>query len=257
MLALEQEGFFRVVTLKRPEVRNAFNAELIGALQTAFREASSDAAVRAIYLKGEGAVFSAGADLTWMRAMGAATEEENVRDARTLSGLFEAMHSSPKPIVCAVQGAAMGGGLGLVAASDIAIASEDAVFALSEVALGLIPAVISPYVIRKIGVSAASRYFLTAERFSAADANAMGLVHQVVKADVLDSTARGVLAAISRAGPEAVAGAKALIDAVSGSISESIRDYTCRAIARHRVSQEGQEGMAAFLEKRKPKWISQ
>lgn len=253
MLTVSQQEGICTVSLNRPECRNAFNAALIQDLIKTFEQISAASDIRAVHLRGEGKVFSAGADLEWMRAMAAASEAENVRDAGTLGRLFHVIDVCPKPVVCEVHGAAMGGGVGLVAASDIVVAKEGTQFALSEVRLGLIPAVISPYVIRKIGVSQARRYFLTAETFDACEARRIGLVHEVT-ADDVSARVADVLKMLRGNGPEAVAGAKALIRDVGGEPSSALQEQTYRAIARHRVSAEGQEGMSAFLEKRAPKW---
>ena len=241
------------VALNRPDCRNAFNAELIRALTETFETLSRDPQTRVVHLRGEGTVFSAGADLEWMRTMAKANKEENKRDAVRLGRLFEAINSCSKPVLCEVHGAVMGGGVGLVAASDIVVADKKTTFALSEVKLGLIPAVISPYVIRKMGESQARRYFLTGETFSAEAAQAMGLVHEV--SGNTQATVAEFIERLLAAGPEALGGAKRLIETVSGRASQSVLDYTHSAIAAHRVSEEGQEGMAAFLEKRKARWV--
>lgn len=242
------------LTLNRPECRNAFNAALIAELTTAFIEAGNRHDVRIVRLRGSGKAFSAGADLDWMREMAKAGHDANVRDAEKLGQLFAAINTCPKPVVCEAHGAVMGGGVGLIAASDIVVAETETKFALSEVKLGLIPAVISPYVIAKMGQSQARRYFLTAETFTAAQAQTMGLVHEVVPGET-QKKADAIVETLLANGPRAMAGAKTLIREVCGVISEPLLKYTYTAIATHRASEEGQEGMLAFLEKRRPKWI--
>jgi len=242
-LRVERDGPVVRVTLARPERRNAFDAELIAELTEAF-DGAGDA--RAVLLAGDGLSFCAGADLEWMRASAGLTYEENVEDSRRLLRLLEAIDGCPAPVVARIQGHALGGGAGLVACADIAVSAEDAVFAFSEVKLGLIPAVISPFVLAKIGPSAARRYFLTGERFDAATALRIGLVHDVV-AD-LDGGIERVLAELLTAGPEAVRAAKLLVRDRPAGIE------TARRIAEQRASAEGQEGLRAFLEKRPPAW---
>ena len=240
---IERDGLVLRVTLARPERRNAFDPELIAELTEAF-DGAGDA--RAVLLAGDGPSFCAGADLEWMRASAGLTYEENVEDSRRLLRLLEAIDGCPAPVVARIQGHALGGGAGLVACADIAVSAEDAVFAFSEVKLGLIPAVISPFVLAKIGPSAARRYFLTGERFDAATALRIGLVHDVV-AD-LDGEIERVLAELLTAGPEAVRAAKLLVRDRPAGIE------TARRIAEQRASAEGQEGLRAFLEKRPPAW---
>ena len=240
---IERDGPVIRVTLARPERRNAFDPELIAELTEAFDGAGD---VRAVLLAGDGLSFCAGADLEWMRASAGLTYEENVEDSRRLLRLLEAIDGCPAPVVARIQGHALGGGAGLVACADIAVSAEDAVFAFSEVKLGLIPAVISPFVLAKIGPSAARRYFLTGERFDAATALRIGLVHDVV-AD-LDGEIERVLAELLTAGPEAVRAAKLLVRDRPAGIE------TARRIAEQRASTEGQEGLRAFLEKRPPAW---
>jgi methylglutaconyl-CoA hydratase len=244
-LRVERDGPVLRVTLARPERRNAFDAELIAELTAAF-DGAGDA--RAVLLAGEGPSFCSGADLEWMRASAGLTYEENIEDARRLLRLLEAIDSCPAPVVARIQGHALGGGAGLVACADIAVAAEDAVFAFSEVKVGLIPAVISPFVLAKIGPSAARRYFLTGERFDAATALRIGLVHDVAAG--LDRAVERVLSELLAAGPEAVRAAKLLVRDRPAGIE------TARRIAEQRASAEGQEGLRAFLEKRPPRWRS-
>ena len=244
------DGIARV-TLARPDVRNAFNAELIAELRRAFDRLSHDASVRAIVLAGEGKVFCGGADINWMRGALALSYDENVADAEVMSDMFRAIDRCAKPVIGRIQGAALGGGAGLAAVCDIVVASDDAIFGFTEVKLGIIPAVISPFVLAKIGVSHARALFLTGERFDAARAQTIGLVHQVVGANDLDVTIDGMLAELRSAGPHAIAAAKALIPHVREASYDASRAITASAIAKQRVSPEGQEGLHAFLERRK------
>lgn len=245
------------VRLNRPDVRNAFNAELIAALTSAFEELGGDASVRAIVLSGEGKVFCGGADISWMRASLDLSYNENVADAKAMSDMFRAIDRCGKPVIGKVHGAALGGGAGLAAVCDIVIASADAVFGFTEVKLGIIPAVISPFVLAKIGVSNARALFLTGERFDAKRALHIGLVHEVVVADTLDVCIERITNEIVSAGPDAVAAAKALVPRVMSATYDESRDMTANAIAFQRTSPEGQEGLRAFLERRKASWIAQ
>jgi methylglutaconyl-CoA hydratase len=243
VVAVERAGSVLRVTLARAERRNAFDAALIGELTEAFADVGD---ARAVVLAGAGVDFCAGADIEWMRASIELSEEENVADALRLRALLQAIDHCPAPIVARVQGRAFGGGAGLVACADIAVAAEDAVFAFSETKLGIIPAVISPFVIAKIGASAARRYFLTGERFDAVTALRIGLVHEVTP-DV-DGAVETVLAELLSGGPEAVRSAKRLL------LDRPDAEETARRIAERRSSPEGQEGLLAFLEKRPPRW---
>jgi methylglutaconyl-CoA hydratase len=242
------------VTLNRPDVRNAFNEELIAEL-TAWAEAAGSSGARVAVLAGAGPVFCAGADLTWMSKMIAYSQVDNVRDARTLGRMFEVLNTLPLPLVGRVHGAALGGGVGLAAVCDIVVAAEDAVFGFTEAKLGILAAVISPYAVAKIGESAARELFLTAARFSAARARELGLVHATAPAAELDATVQGYVGELLSSAPQAAAGAKRLIASVVHRAPPDVADYTAETIARHRVSDEGQDGMRAFLEKRKPKWV--
>jgi enoyl-CoA hydratase/carnithine racemase len=242
-LRAERDGAVLRITLARPERRNAFDARLIGELTEAFADVGD---ARAVVLAGEGASFSAGADVDWMRASVDLSDEENVEDALRLRRLFESIDGCPAPVICRVQGHAFGGGCGLVAAADIAVAAPDAVFAFSEVRLGLIPAVISPFAIAKIGPGSARRYFLTGERFGADTALWIGLVHEV--APDLDEAVGALAAELLSAGPEAVRAAKRLV------LDRPDGPETARRIAERRASEEGQEGLVAFLERRRPRW---
>jgi methylglutaconyl-CoA hydratase len=241
--------------LNRPELHNAFDDALIAALTAELGRLASDASVRILVLGGRGKSFSAGADLNWMKRMAGYSEAENRRDADALANLMRVLDSFPKPTLARVHGAAYGGGVGLVACCDIAFASEAAVFCLSEAKLGLIPAVISPYVVAAMGARAARRHFLTAETFDAPTARRLGLLHEVVAADALDAAIEAILVPLLAAGPAAQGECKSLIARVArGPIDAAMVDDTAARIARIRVSPEGREGIAAFLGKRKPGW---
>ena len=253
--SVDERGVARL-TLTRPEVHNAFNDQLIGELTLALNGLESDPRVRLVVLAAEGRSFSAGADLNWMKAMAGYGEAENLRDAEALAGLMRTLDGLAKPTLALVQGPAYGGGVGLVAACDIAIAADTASFCLSEVRLGLIPAVISPYVVAAIGQRAARRYFQTAESFSAERALALGLVHEVVPARALEGAEDRCVEALLRGGPRAQGEAKALVAAVAGRpLDDALVRDTAERIARLRVGAEGREGIAAFLEKRPPSWV--
>ncbi len=244
------------VTLARPEVRNAFDDRMVRELTEAFEALGADDATRLVVLAGEGKVFSAGADLQWMRGMIEYGEAENIRDAEAMAGMFLAIDRCPKPVLARVQRAALGGGAGLVAAVDIAIAEEGATLAFSEVRLGIIPAAISPFVVAKIGSAHARRYFLTGERFDAAEARRIGLVAEVAPEGALDAAVDRIAREILECGPEAVTAAKALVPVVSGAPNRaSLTAETARRIAERRASDEGQQGMLAFLEKRPAPWM--
>jgi methylglutaconyl-CoA hydratase len=243
------------LTLNRPEVHNAFDDRLIAELAHKLRDAAHDAEVRAIVLAANGKSFSAGADLNWMKRMARYSEGENLRDAVGLADLMHTISVLPKPAIARVQGPAYGGGVGLVACCDIAVGSHAAMFSLSEVRLGLIPAVISPHVIAAIGERQARRYFLTAERFDAAEAQRIGLLHLVVEEAQLDAAVNGVVEHLLKGGPKALAAAKDLIAAVANRpIDRRLVEDTADRIARIRVTAEGREGITAFLEKRAPGW---
>jgi methylglutaconyl-CoA hydratase len=242
------------VWLDRPDVRNAFNAVMIGELREAFRSLAADEAVRVVVLSGRGAAFCAGADLVWMREGIGYTREQNLRETLDLADCLHDLFALPKPTVARVNGPAIGGGTGFLAACDIAVASTEARFGLSEVKIGVVPAAISPYVLRRIGESRARQYFLTGERFDALRAEAIGLVNAAVAPDALDPKVEAIVASLLSSGPEALAKAKELITRVPGMSFEEAKRYTAEMIAGLRTSAEGQEGMAAFLEKRKPRW---
>ncbi|MGO4125120.1 enoyl-CoA hydratase-related protein [Inquilinus sp. YAF38] len=254
-IEIEIENGIGTVVMDRPDRHNAFDEHVIADLTAGFAKLGADDAVRAVVLRGAGKSFSAGADLDWMRRMAAYDEAANLADARALAALMRTIDTLPKPTVALVHGAAYGGGVGLVACCDIAIATEAAAFSLSEVKLGLIPAVISPYVVRAIGARAARRYFLTAERFDAVEARRLGLVHELAASDGLEEAARQVLAALRGNGPAAVRAAKDLVAAVASKTPAEVEEDCTRRIAAIRAGDEGKEGVAAFLEKRKPSWL--
>lgn len=246
-----------LATLNRPEVMNAFNEAAIAAVTAAFQALGADPAVRVIVLRGAGKAFCAGGDLDWMRRTADYDYDANFADAYGLATMLRAVNDCPKPTIAAVQGAAFGGGVGLVAACDIAIASDKALFSLSEARLGLIPATIGPYVLAAIGPRACRRYFLTAERFDAAEALRIGLVHQAVPPDQLDEAVEAMIAKLREAGPQAQAACKALIrDLMGRGLDDALMRDTAGRIAAIRASDEGREGIAAFLGKREPNWRS-
>ncbi|MBT5415644.1 MAG: enoyl-CoA hydratase/isomerase family protein [Rhodospirillaceae bacterium] len=243
------------VTLNRPEVHNAFDDALIAALRGVLDDLAARDEVRLVVLASEGKSFSAGADLNWMKRMAGYSEAENLADSMALAHMLQRLDTMPVPTIARVQGAALGGGVGLVACCDVAVASEGAKFSLSEVRLGLIPATIGPYVLNAIGPRQARRYFLTAERFDAAEAQRIGLVHAVCAPDDLDTTVDAVAGELLKGGPAALRQGKALIERVTGGVPEAVLADTAERIARIRAEAEGREGVAAFLEKRKPSWI--
>jgi methylglutaconyl-CoA hydratase len=244
------------IWINRPDVHNAFNEVLIAELQEAFGAAEQDEGIRIVVLGGRGKSFCAGADLEWMAKAAGYSASENLRDARALAAMLQALDRLSKPTIARVHGAALGGGTGLVAACDIAVASESAVFGTTEVRYGLIPATIGPYVLGAIGQRAARRYFLSAERFPAAEAHAIGLVHEVCPADLIDQRLTLLTQALLAGGPQAQASAKALVRTLGGMrADDGLPEHTARAIAQLRATPEAKEGIAAFLEKRKPQWF--
>ena len=246
------------VTLNRPERHNAFDDELIRALTATLRQLAGDDTVRAVVLAGNGRSFSAGADLNWMQRTAGYRREQNEADALALAELMETLDALPKPTVARVHGAAIGGGVGLVACCDIVLAAESARFRLSEVRLGLIPAAIAPYVCRAMGERQARRYFVSAELFDAREAHRVGLVHEVVADAELDTRLEALLEALQANGPRAMAEAKALARFAGRSpMDRAMTERTARWIAEIRVSDEGREGIGAFLEKRKPAWTAE
>ena len=251
----DKRGLARV-TINRPEVKNAFNETLIGEIAEAMKKLSRDEAARIIVLAGAGDAFSAGADLSWMKRASEFSAAENKGDARRLASMLNSIYECEKPVVALVQGACMGGGTGLASACDIVIASDDAFFALSEVRLGILPAVISPFVLHAIGERQARRFFLTGERFDAMKAKEIGLAHMVCLRAQMEETLDGLVRNLLACGPAAQKEAKALIRIVAGRpIDDAVMEETAGIIARVRSTPEGKEGVSAFLEKRKPNWI--
>jgi len=244
------------VTLNRPEVRNAFNEELIAELTFVFAELSQDTSLRAIVLAAEGKAFCAGADLNWMKAMAGYSWDENRADADKLAQMLWTIYSCPVPVIARVQGDAYAGGVGLVSVCDIVVSADSASYCLSEGRLGLLPATIAPYVVRALGEQASRRYFVTAERFSAAEAHRLGLVHECVAADQLDAKVDELLAALTANGPMAVRACKKLVQDVAHTpITRELRDDTARRIADIRASDEGKAGVQSFLNKSKAPWL--
>tara|TARA_R110000868_G_scaffold38661_1_gene135015 strand:+ start:20010 stop:20789 length:780 start_codon:yes stop_codon:yes gene_type:complete len=243
------------ITLDRPELHNAFNEELISELTQTFKGIGSG--VRVVVLKGEGKSFCAGADLNWMKKMVDYTRQENVADAQELANLFKAIDDCPAPVVGVAHGAVLGGGAGLIAVCDYVLAAEDTVFGFTEARLGLVPAVISPFVMAKIGVSAARATFMSGRRFKAAEALRIGLVHQVCNPAMLSAELDNITSEFKKAGPQASREAKQLIKGVLERAHNKVEqiNFTCETIATLRASDEGQEGMSALLEKRRPQWI--
>ena len=257
-LLLATTGHTTTVTLNRPEVRNAFNDEVIAELTAVFLALSEREEIRCIVLAAAGTAFCAGADLNWMKRVAGYTREENLADAQALAAMLRVLYRCPKPVIARVQGDVYAGGTGLVAACDIAVSADTAGYCLSETRLGLIPATISPYVIRAMGPRAAHRYLLTAERFDAAEALRIGFVHEVVSAAELDAKVAQIAGALVGAGPAAVKACKALVqDVALEEIDNGLIARTVEGIADIRVSPEGREGIQSFLEKRKPSWLAQ
>ena len=255
-LSITQLGAVARITLTQPEIRNAFSDEVIAEITAAFTEVGGRADVRAVVLAAEGPAFCAGANLNWMRRMADYTRQENLADAAKLAEMLRVIYECPKPTVARVQGDVYAGGMGLVGACDMAVAVDTAGLCLSEVKIGLIPATISPYVIRAMGARAAHRYFLTAERFSAAEALRIGFVHQVVGAEQLDAQVDELLKALTAASPNAVCACKTLVRDVAGrEIDAALIAATVEGIADIRASSEGREGVQSFLQKRKPSWL--
>jgi methylglutaconyl-CoA hydratase len=246
------EGAVTRITISRPERKNAFDAEVIRSLTAAAQ--AVERTTRAVVLQSEGDTFCAGADLEWMRGIAGFTLEEHRADSRALAEMYRTLYQLEMPLVARVQGAAIGGGAGLVAVADIAVASSEASFAFTETRLGILPAVVSPYVVRKIGPARATALFVTGSRIDAIRAHAIGLVERVVEPADLDAAVGRVLEAILSAGPEAVGEAKRLVREVDGRDPADVLELTIERIAQRRVSDEGQEGMRAFLERRKPRW---
>lgn len=252
---VERTGAVARVVLNRPEIRNAFNDEMLSGLRAAFSALCADEGVRAVVLTGAGAAFCAGADLHWMRRVVEYTYEESYADSLNLAEMLREIYTCPKPVIGRIQGPAIGGGTGLVAVCDVAIASADAFFAFTETKLGLTPAAISPYLLKRMGERRLREYFLTGERFGASRAVELGLVDAAVPAEDLDGAVEAKIALLSSGGPQALAASKELIRAIGERSLEENGPYTAEVIARLRRSDEGQEGMRAFLERRKPRWV--
>jgi methylglutaconyl-CoA hydratase len=253
-ITTRREAAVEYLTLNRPEVRNAFNEHVIDELTRWAHATAADTSVRCVVLDGAGKLFCAGADLTWMSKMVSYTREENVSDARAMASMFSALDTLPVPLIGRIHGAALGGGAGLAAVCDMVVCDEEAVFGFTEVKLGILPAVISPYALAKIGRSAARELFLTGMRFSAQRAKEIGLVHAVVPLAQLDAKVHEYVKEVLSAGPEGVAAAKGLIPKVWSRLAQDAMGITAESIAARRISAEGQEGMKAFLEKRKATW---
>ena len=257
-LEIEVINHIGLIWFNRPEIRNALNDVVLKELRTALAAMGKDQGVRAVVLAGRGPAFCAGADLNWMKQAAKLTKAQNLKDAQDgLTSTLYQLHTLKKPTVARIHGPAYAGGMGFVAACDIAIASMDATFCLSETRLGLIPSTISPYVIRAMGERMASRYFLTAERFDAAEAYRIGFIHDITPPDELDSKVNEILGYLIQAGPRALEESKKLITLSGGTkLTPAVRAETARRIAETRASSEGKEGIASFLEKRKPKWVT-
>lgn len=255
-LLLDNNAGLATITLNRPEIHNAFDDQFIQELTETLKQLDKNASVRAVILAANGKSFCAGADLNWMQRIAKYSLEENLKDALALAHLMQTLNNLSKPTIALVQGAAYGGGVGLVACCDIAIASPDAIFCLSEVKIGLVPAVISPYVIAALGERTARRYFITAEKFDGHEALRLNLVHAVIDTKQLQDTGRQMAESILNNAPQAISAAKKLITQVANQpIDEKLINLTAECIADIRVSKEGQEGLKAFLEKRQPNWI--
>ena len=253
---LMREGVVARVALNRPEIRNAFNDEMLADLRAAFAELRDDDAVRVVVLTGEGKCFCAGADLNWMKRVVDYTYEQNYEDSLNLAMMLREIYECPKPVIGRINGPAIGGGTGVVAVCDIAIAAEDAVFAFTETKLGITPAAISPYLLKRMGERNLREYFLTGQRFSAQKAMEMGLVNAVAPAERLEAEVQARIDMILTGGPHALAVSKELIRAIGERSLDENGPYTAEVISRLRMSEEGQDGMNAFLDKRKPRWIA-
>jgi methylglutaconyl-CoA hydratase len=253
-ILVSTDGQVLTIALNRPEVRNAFDDGVIAEI-TAWARSVRRGSGRVAILRGAGKVFCAGADLAWMSRMVEYSHEENVRDATAMAEMFQALDELPVPLIGRVHGAALGGGAGLAAVCDIVVAAEDATFGFTEAKLGILPAVIAPFAVAKIGTSAARELFLTAARFDARRAHALGLVHGVAPEGSLDGVVNAYVSEVISSGPEAVSAAKALIRTVAGRPPRDVATLTAETIARHRTSPEGQAGMRAFLDRRQPPWI--
>ena len=254
-LDIQRQGPIARVFLNRPDVRNAFNEAVIAELTAAFRELGADASLRAIVLGGHGKAFCAGGDLNWMRAMADYSWEQNRADAQALADMLYTLYTCPLPLVGRVHGDCYAGGVGLAAVCDVLVAADGMQFCLSEARLGLLPATIGPYVVRALGEQASRRYFISAERFSAAEAHRLGFVHELASAETIDDKVNAVVQALVANGPEAVKASKTLVRELAGQpITPELRADTARRIADIRASDEGREGVQAFLSKRAPRW---
>lgn len=253
-IEIQKENNVATIFLNRPDVHNAMNEKLMKELTTCFHELGKDDSIRTIILTGKGKSFCAGADLNWMKSMAKYSKEENINDSRLLLNLYEAIYKCPKPVIGRVNGHAFGGGIGLFAVCDIIIAVPDCKFAFSEVKLGIIPAVISTYIVRKIGLSNMRRLFLTGERFNSEYAKEVGLIDYVITPEELDEKIKNYTELLQSSGPIAIVEVKKLIDSCENMDREKYKEHTVEKISELRVSKEGQEGINAFLEKRKSKW---
>ena len=251
----EKKDRIAYVTFNRPEIHNAFNATVISEMQQVFDDIAADDSIRVVLMTGKGKSFCAGADLNWMRGVIKQSFEENLAESNALADLFYSIYTCKRPVIGKINGAAIGGGTGFVAVCDIAIAARSAVFSFSEVKIGVVPACIGPYVIKKMGEGKTRELFITGERMNGDRAYEVGLVNRVVDDDNLDDEVDRLIKWILSSGPEAVAMAKKLISEVPGMTPEQFKPYTAEMIARLRISDEGQEGMDAFLNKRKPRWV--
>jgi len=254
-LDIRRDGAVARVFLNRPELRNAFNSTVIAELTTAFRQLGADDSLRAIVLGGHGKAFCAGGDLNWMRAMADYSWDQNRDDAQALADMFWTIHQCPLPVIGRIQGDCYAGAVGLAAVCDVLVASDAAHFCLSEARIGLLPGTIGPFVLKAMGEQAARRYFITAERFSAAEAHRIGFVHALTTPEALDSTVDAIVASLLANGPAAVKASKRLVQDMAGlPITDALRAETARRIADIRASDEGKEGISAFLAKRDPAW---
>lgn len=251
---LQQQGPLATLIMNRPTVHNAFNPQLINEITTAFQAFATDASVRVVVLTGAGSSFSAGGDIGWMQASLHFSHDQNLADARALDAMFDTINTLPKPVIGRINGPALGGGVGLVACCDLAVAVEDARFGFTEVKLGLLPAVIAQYVVPKIGVSHSRALFISGERFTAERAFEISLIHAITSPEDLDSTIQSLAQRMLTGGPQALGAAKRLVAAMWHLEKDAAKQYAIEAIAQARIGAEGQEGLAAFLNKRRPEW---
>ena len=254
-IKFEREDKIARITFCRPEIHNAFNSDMIRELTDAFNKMKDDRDVRVIVMTGEGKSYCAGADLNWMRAVKDYSYEQNLKESLELAALFRLIYEFPRPVIGRINGAAIGGGTGFVAVTDIAIAADTAIFSFSEVKIGVVPACISPYVVKRVGEGRAREFFLTGERLTAQRALEAGLVNQAVQAEELDTAVDKMIKQILTSGPDAIGVCKDLLHNIANQNMDQAEKYTAEVIANLRKSPEGQEGMDAFLNKRKPKWV--